>query len=195
MDALAQNYLDYKTVTFEELAGKGVKQLAFNQLKIEDAGHYAAEDADITLRLHQFFWPQLEQIASLKSVFETRRFRRTARCYRWHKVLFASKQVSELWNALYTPTILVPAILSLHFHPIAMLFDEGNEFLHGLFFRNVFLDYVFLFVKGDFAGTGSYITIIGVGHFTRTVHNTAHDADFHSLQMRSARANLGGGFL
>jgi DNA polymerase-1 len=71
MDALAQNYLDYKTVTFEELAGKGVKQLAFNQLKIEDAGHYAAEDADITLRLHQFFWPQLEKIASLKSVFET----------------------------------------------------------------------------------------------------------------------------
>jgi DNA polymerase-1 len=71
MDALAQNYLDYKTVTFEELAGKGVKQLGFNQLKIEDAGHYAAEDADITLRLHQFFWPQLDQIPSLKSVFET----------------------------------------------------------------------------------------------------------------------------
>ncbi len=71
MDALAQNYLDYKTITFEELAGKGVKQLSFNQLKIEDAGHYAAEDADITLRLHQFFWPQLEQIANLKSVFQT----------------------------------------------------------------------------------------------------------------------------
>ncbi|RYY01356.1 MAG: DNA polymerase I [Gammaproteobacteria bacterium] len=71
MDALAQNYLDYKTVTFEELAGKGVKQLAFNQLKIEDAGHYAAEDADITLRLHEFFWPQLENIPSLKKVLET----------------------------------------------------------------------------------------------------------------------------
>jgi len=71
MDDLAQNYLDYKTVTFEEIAGKGVKQLTFNQLKVEDAGHYAAEDADITLRLHQFFWPQLEKIASLKSVFET----------------------------------------------------------------------------------------------------------------------------
>jgi len=71
MDDLAQNYLDYKTVTFEELAGKGVKQLTFNQLKVEDAGHYAAEDADITLRLHQFFWPQLEKIVSLKSVFET----------------------------------------------------------------------------------------------------------------------------
>ena len=71
MDALAQNYLDYKTVTFEELAGKGVKQLAFNQLKIEDAGYYAAEDADITLRLHEFFWPQLENIPSLKKVLET----------------------------------------------------------------------------------------------------------------------------
>lgn len=71
MDDLAKNYLDYKTVTFEELAGKGVKQLTFNQLKVEDAGHYAAEDADVTLRLHQFFWTQLEKIASLKSVFET----------------------------------------------------------------------------------------------------------------------------
>jgi len=71
MDALALNYLDYKTVTFEELAGKGAKQLSFNQLPIEDAGHYAAEDADITLRLHQFFWPQLDKIPSLKSVFET----------------------------------------------------------------------------------------------------------------------------
>lgn len=70
MDDLAQKYLDYKTVTFEELAGKGSKQLTFNQLKIEDAGHYAAEDADITLRLHQFFWPQLEKISTLKSVFE-----------------------------------------------------------------------------------------------------------------------------
>lgn len=71
MDDLAQNYLGYKTVTFEEIAGKGVKQLSFNQLKVEEAGHYAAEDADITLRLHQFFWPQLEKIAPLKSVFET----------------------------------------------------------------------------------------------------------------------------
>jgi len=71
MDDLAKNYLDYKTVTFEELAGKGVKQLTFNQLKVEDAGHYAAEDADITLRLHQFFWPQLEKVSTLKSVFET----------------------------------------------------------------------------------------------------------------------------
>ncbi|HTF96183.1 MAG TPA: DNA polymerase I [Cellvibrio sp.] len=71
MDDLAQNYLAYKTVTFEEIAGKGTKQLSFNQLKIDEAGHYAAEDADITFRLHQFFWPQLEPISSLRSVFET----------------------------------------------------------------------------------------------------------------------------
>jgi DNA polymerase-1 len=71
MDDLAQNYLDYKTVTFEELAGKGAKQLSFNQLKIEDAGHYAAEDADITLRLHHYFWPQLGKVPSLRSIFDT----------------------------------------------------------------------------------------------------------------------------
>ncbi len=70
MDDLAKNYLDYKTVSFEEIAGKGVKQLTFNQIKIEEAGHYAAEDADITLRLHQYFWPQLQQTPSLKKVFE-----------------------------------------------------------------------------------------------------------------------------
>lgn len=70
MDALALKHLDYTTVSFEELAGKGAKQLSFNQLEIATAGHYAAEDADITLRLHQHFWPQLQQFAGLKSVFE-----------------------------------------------------------------------------------------------------------------------------
>lgn len=71
MDALALKYLDYTTVSFEDLAGKGAKQLSFNQLEIAVAGHYAAEDADITLRLHLYFWPQLEQISGLKSIFET----------------------------------------------------------------------------------------------------------------------------
>lgn len=69
MDDLAQKYLDYTTVTFTELAGKGAKQLTFNQLPIESAGDYAAEDADITLRLHQAIWPELEKIKSLLSVF------------------------------------------------------------------------------------------------------------------------------
>jgi DNA polymerase-1 len=69
MDALALKYLDYKTVKFEDIAGKGAKQLTFNQIEIEKAGHYAAEDADITLRLHQAIFPALEKSAPQLSVF------------------------------------------------------------------------------------------------------------------------------
>jgi DNA polymerase-1 len=69
MDALALKYLDYKTVHFEDIAGKGAKQLTFNQIDIEKAGHYAAEDADITLRLHQAIFPALEQLPEQLSVF------------------------------------------------------------------------------------------------------------------------------
>ncbi|MBL0711737.1 MAG: DNA polymerase I, partial [Colwellia sp.] len=69
MDALALKYLDYKTVHFEDIAGKGAKQLTFNQIDIEKAGHYAAEDADITLRLHQAIYPALEQLPKQLSVY------------------------------------------------------------------------------------------------------------------------------
>ena len=69
MDALAEKYLDYKTVHFEDIAGKGKKQLTFNQIDIEKAAHYAAEDADITLRLHQAIFPQLEKLKGQLSVF------------------------------------------------------------------------------------------------------------------------------
>lgn len=69
MDALAAKYLDYKTVHFEEIAGKGAKQLTFNQIDIEKAGHYAAEDADITLRLHQTIFPALAKSTSQLTVF------------------------------------------------------------------------------------------------------------------------------
>ena len=70
MDALAEKYLGYKTVHFEDIAGKGAKQLTFNQISIEQAGHYAAEDADITLRLHQAIYPQLARVPSQLSVFD-----------------------------------------------------------------------------------------------------------------------------
>ncbi|QDO99919.1 DNA polymerase I [Thalassotalea sp. PS06] len=70
MDALAEKYLDYKTVHFEDIAGKGAKQLTFNQIDIDKAGHYAAEDADITLRLHQVLWPKLEKSEKQCSVFK-----------------------------------------------------------------------------------------------------------------------------
>jgi len=69
MDALALKYLDYKTVHFEDIAGKGAKQLTFNQIDIEKAGQYAAEDADITLRLHQAIFPALEQLPNQLSVY------------------------------------------------------------------------------------------------------------------------------
>ncbi|NQY64301.1 MAG: DNA polymerase I [Alteromonadaceae bacterium] len=69
MDALADKYLGYKTVHFEDIAGKGKKQLTFNQIDIEKAGYYAAEDADITLRLHQAIYPQLEKHSNQLSVF------------------------------------------------------------------------------------------------------------------------------
>lgn len=70
MDSLALKYLGYKTVSFEDIAGKGAKQLTFNQIELEKAAHYAAEDADITLRLHQTLWPQLKQHPGLVTVLQ-----------------------------------------------------------------------------------------------------------------------------
>ena len=71
MDSLSLKYLGHKTIHFEDIAGKGAKQLTFNQIKLEEAGPYAAEDADVTLRLHEVLWGKLEQTPSLLNVFET----------------------------------------------------------------------------------------------------------------------------
>ncbi|MFG0454423.1 DNA polymerase I [Shewanella mangrovisoli] len=69
MDGLALKYLGHKNIAFEDIAGKGAKQLTFNQIPLETAAPYAAEDADITLRLHQHLWPRLEKETELASVF------------------------------------------------------------------------------------------------------------------------------
>ncbi|MFM5515289.1 DNA polymerase I [Aeromonas veronii] len=69
MDSLAKRYLGVETTSFEDIAGKGVKQLTFNQIELEQAAPYAAEDADITLRLHQTLWSQLEAVPGLAKVF------------------------------------------------------------------------------------------------------------------------------
>ena len=69
MNSLALKYLGQKTIHFEDIAGKGAKQLTFNQVKVEEAAPYAAEDADVTLRLHQALWPRLEQEPGLRAVF------------------------------------------------------------------------------------------------------------------------------
>ncbi len=70
MDTLSARWLNHKTVSFEEIAGKGKNQLTFNQIALEQAAHYAAEDADVTLQLHLKMWPQLAAEAGPKAVFE-----------------------------------------------------------------------------------------------------------------------------
>ena len=70
MDSLALAHLQHTTTPFEKVAGRGAKQLTFNQIEVEKAGFYAAEDADITLRLHQCLWPRLEAEPTLKTLFK-----------------------------------------------------------------------------------------------------------------------------
>jgi len=70
MDSLARKYLGYETVKYEEVAGKGAKQIPFSQVDLDTACRYAAEDADVTLRLHHALWPRLEGEPSLRKVYE-----------------------------------------------------------------------------------------------------------------------------
>ncbi|MCU6676444.1 DNA polymerase I [Leclercia tamurae] len=70
MDSLSDRWLKHKTVTFEQIAGKGKNQLTFNQIALEEAGHYAAEDADVTLQLHLKMWPKLQKDAGPLNVFQ-----------------------------------------------------------------------------------------------------------------------------
>ena len=69
MDSLARKYLGVETVSFKDIAGTGKKQLTFDQIPLEQASHYAAEDADITLQLHNALWPQLEKNEDLKTLY------------------------------------------------------------------------------------------------------------------------------
>ncbi|QEE26001.1 DNA polymerase I [Rhodanobacter glycinis] len=70
MDSLAQKYLGYQTIKYEEVAGKGAKQIPFSHVDLDTACRYAAEDADITLRLHHALWPKLESEPTLRGVYE-----------------------------------------------------------------------------------------------------------------------------
>jgi DNA polymerase-1 len=70
MDASAVRYLGVKTIHFEDLTGKGAKKITFNQVDVDRAAEYSAEDADITLQLHQAIWPQIEAVPALKFVYE-----------------------------------------------------------------------------------------------------------------------------
>lgn len=70
MDSMAERLLQYKTIHFGDVAGKGAKQLTFNQVDLQQAGPYAAEDADITLRIHQVLQAQLQQLPSLNTIYQ-----------------------------------------------------------------------------------------------------------------------------
>lgn len=70
MDSLAMRHLARKTISFEEVCGKGASQIGFDQVDIERATAYAAEDADITLQLHQAMWPQVEPYAKLRYIYD-----------------------------------------------------------------------------------------------------------------------------
>ncbi|MFT5838247.1 MAG: DNA polymerase-1 [Flavobacteriales bacterium] len=70
MNSLAEIYLGHKTIHFEDIAGKGAKQISFNQIPLDKAAPYAAEDADITLRLHNILWQKLSEEKDLVNVFK-----------------------------------------------------------------------------------------------------------------------------
>ena len=70
MDSDARRYLGLTTITFEDVAGRGAKQLSFEQVPLDKAGEYAAEDADVTLRLHGELWPQLESVPQLARLYQ-----------------------------------------------------------------------------------------------------------------------------
>jgi DNA polymerase-1 len=71
MDSLAERYLDRKTIHYEDITGKGARQIPFSQVSLEDATAYAAEDAEVTLCLHQALWPRLQSEPTLRTLYET----------------------------------------------------------------------------------------------------------------------------
>ncbi|HZR34737.1 MAG TPA: DNA polymerase I [Nevskia sp.] len=71
MDTLAEKYLNHQTIQFHDVAGKGKGQIAFNQVPVDTAAEYSAEDTDVTLRLHHVLYPRIAEIPELKKVFET----------------------------------------------------------------------------------------------------------------------------
>ena len=70
LDDLSRVYLNKETIRYSEVTGTGKKKVSFDQVPIDRASHYAAEDADMTLRLHQYFWPQLQKVPALRDIYQ-----------------------------------------------------------------------------------------------------------------------------
>lgn len=116
MDTLAQQYLHYTTTTFEDIAGKGAKQLTFNQIPIETAGAYAAEDADITLRLDEKLYPLVKIESSIEKVF--------------HAIEMPLMPI--LANMEYTGVLVDAEFLNRQSAEIKSRLDELQQKIHGL---------------------------------------------------------------
>jgi DNA polymerase-1 len=71
MDSTAEKYLGIKTIHYEDVCGKGAKQITFNQVDVDRATEYAAEDSDVTLQLHHVLWPQLQALPRLQNLYES----------------------------------------------------------------------------------------------------------------------------
>jgi DNA polymerase-1 len=71
LDTLCENYLNHSNIHFEDVAGKGSKQITFNRVTLDKATCYAAEDADMALRLHHHFWPKLKQLQTQRKLYES----------------------------------------------------------------------------------------------------------------------------
>jgi DNA polymerase-1 len=71
MDSAAERHLGIRTILYEDVAGKGAKQIPFGQVPVDKAAEYSAEDSDVTLRLHEVLWPQISAIPALKTLYET----------------------------------------------------------------------------------------------------------------------------
>ena len=70
MDSVAERYLGIRTIHYEDVAGKGAKQISFSQVPVDKAAEYSSEDSDVTLRLHQVLWPQIAGVPALKALYE-----------------------------------------------------------------------------------------------------------------------------
>src|SRR5688500_9774644 len=70
MDSAAERYLGMRTIHYEDVAGKGAKQIPFSQVSVEKAAEYSAEDSDVTLRLHEVLWPQIRAQEPLRKLYE-----------------------------------------------------------------------------------------------------------------------------
>ena len=70
MDSAAERYLGIRTIHYEDVAGKGAKQISFSQVPVDKAAEYSSEDSDVTLRLHQVLWPQIASVPALKTLYE-----------------------------------------------------------------------------------------------------------------------------